>query len=140
LVQQLLNLSVVQDYKCCTKLDSNRNNVYLDRYTTDISGGGTITGQLAACGSTIAQTLTNSGTTAGVVRYTVTPTANNCAGSIFTVDITVRPKPVVTVANVTAQCSVTLIPPTATDNCGFTVTGTTGDPLSYNGSRVTILR
>jgi hypothetical protein len=46
LVQQLLNLSVVQDYKCCTKLDSNRNNVYLDRYTTDISGGGTITGQL----------------------------------------------------------------------------------------------
>jgi hypothetical protein len=105
----------------------------LDRYTTDISGGGTITGQLAACGSTIAQTLTNSGTTAGVVRYTVTPTANNCAGSIFTVDITVRPKPVVTVANVTAQCSVTLIPPTATDNCGFTVTGTTGDPLSYNG-------
>jgi hypothetical protein len=45
------------------------------------------------------------------------------------VDITVRPKPVVTVANVTAQCSVTLIPPTATDNCGFTVTGTTEIPV-----------
>ncbi|TDE27916.1 T9SS type A sorting domain-containing protein, partial [Flavobacterium ranwuense] len=97
--------------------------------------GGTITGFsncAAACGSTIAQTLTNSGTTTGVVRYTVTPTAAGCPGTTFTVDVTVNPKPVVTLTNVTAQCTATLTAPTATDNCGVTVTGTTGDPSIYN--------
>jgi len=54
--------------------------------------GGTITGFsncASACGSSIAQTLTNTGTTSGVVRYTVTPTANGCPGAPFTVDVTV---------------------------------------------------
>ena len=54
--------------------------------------GGTITGFsncAATCGTSIAQTLTNTGTTSGVVRYTVTPTANGCAGTPFTVDVTV---------------------------------------------------
>jgi len=54
--------------------------------------GGTITGFsncAAACGTSIIQTLTNTGTTSGVVRYTVTPTANGCPGAPFTVDVTV---------------------------------------------------
>ena len=97
--------------------------------------GGTITGQggcAAACGTSIAQKLTNSGTTAGVIRYTITPIANSCPGPTFTVDVTVNPKPVVTLANIMGQCSVTVPVPTATDNCGATVTGTTGDPLFFN--------
>jgi len=54
--------------------------------------GGTITGFsncAAACGTSIIQTLTNTGTTSGVVRYTVIPTANGCPGAPFTVDVTV---------------------------------------------------
>ncbi|MFV8342252.1 PKD-like domain-containing protein, partial [Flavobacterium sp. XS2P39] len=100
-----------------------------------IPTGGTITGQStcsAACGNSIAQTLTNSGTTAGVIRYTITPIANNCSGATFTVDVTVNPKPVVTLANLTGQCSVIVPIPSATDNCGVTVTGATGDPLFYD--------
>jgi gliding motility-associated-like protein len=34
--------------------------------------------------------------------------------------------------DVTAECSVTLTAPTTTDNCAGTVTGTTGDPLTYS--------
>jgi len=61
-----------------------------------IPAGGTITGFSNSSGSTIAQTLTNTGTTNGVVRYTVTPSAGGCAGTAFTVDVTVKPKPVAT--------------------------------------------
>ncbi|MFZ1424963.1 MAG: SdrD B-like domain-containing protein [Saprospiraceae bacterium] len=54
-----------------------------------------------ACGTTISQTLTNtSNAVAGVVRYTVTPTApNGCIGNPFTVDVTVNPKPVGSASN-----------------------------------------
>jgi hypothetical protein len=56
--------------------------------------GGTITGFSNGNGSSIAQTLTNTGTTAGVVRYLVTPAANGCSGPVLNVDVTVNPKPV----------------------------------------------
>lgn len=58
----------------------------------------------AACGTTIAQTLTNtSSTSAGVVRYTVTPTTPaGCVGMAFTVDVTVNPLPVVTISTTPA--------------------------------------
>ncbi|MBK9256195.1 MAG: hypothetical protein IPM42_11965 [Saprospiraceae bacterium] len=62
--------------------------------------GGTLTGFsncAAACGTSIAQTLTNTGTSAGVIRYTVTPSYTNagetCTGTAFTVDVTVDPAP-----------------------------------------------
>ena len=61
--------------------------------------GATVTGFsncTSGCGTTIAQTLTNTNTTAGVVRYTVTPTSSiGCVGAIFTVDVTVNPAPAV---------------------------------------------
>lgn len=59
--------------------------------------GGTITGYSncnSGCGTSITQTLTNTGTTAGVVRYTITPTANGCTGTPVIVDIVVNPLPV----------------------------------------------
>jgi hypothetical protein len=55
---------------------------------------GTITGFSANSGTPIIQTLTNTGTTAAVIRYTVTPTANSCPGTPFTVDVTINPKPI----------------------------------------------
>jgi hypothetical protein len=55
---------------------------------------GSITGASAGSGATINQTLTNpSNSTAGSVQYIVTPTANtgSCAGSPYTITVTVRP-------------------------------------------------
>ncbi|KAA5532312.1 T9SS type A sorting domain-containing protein [Taibaiella lutea] len=47
----------------------------------------------SGCGNSIAQTLTG----AGVVRYTVTPVAAGCAGNAFTVDVTVSAIPTATI-------------------------------------------
>lgn len=90
--------------------------------------GGTITGFSdcsSACGTTIVQTLTNTGITAGVVRYTVTPKANGCSGTSFTVDVTVNPKSAIT-AMTTTVCSAaafTVTPVNITD--GIVPAGTT---------------
>lgn len=51
--------------------------------------GGTITGFSNSTGATITQTLTNTGSTTGVIRYTIIPTVNSCSGATFTVDVTV---------------------------------------------------
>jgi hypothetical protein len=70
--------------------------------------GGTITGYSAcssSCGASIAQTLTNTGTSAGVIRYTVTPTTNGCTGAPFTVDATVNPVPVVNQPGNQVKCN-----------------------------------
>jgi hypothetical protein len=64
-----------------------------------IPAGGTVTGFsncAGSCGSSISQVLVNTGTSNGVVRYSVTPVANNCAGNTFTVDVTVYPVATVT--------------------------------------------
>jgi gliding motility-associated-like protein len=51
-----------------------------------------LTGAAAGSGNTIAQTLTNSSTTAQTATYTITPSANACAGTApITVVITVNP-------------------------------------------------
>jgi gliding motility-associated-like protein len=53
------------------------------------------------------------------------------AASTVKVSDTEKPvKPVL--ADITAECSVTVTAPTTTDNCKGTVTGTTTDPLTYN--------
>lgn len=57
--------------------------------------GGSISGVTASgSGTPIVQTLSNNGTTNGVVTYVVTPTADGCAGTPFNVTITVKPRPV----------------------------------------------
>ncbi|MFC0776404.1 PKD-like domain-containing protein, partial [Terrimonas alba] len=69
---------------------------------------GTITGASAGSGTTINQTLTNpSNTTAGTVQYIVTPTSSpgGCAGSPYTITVTVNPRPAVTNANTATICS-----------------------------------
>lgn len=55
-----------------------------------------VTGATAASGSAITQTLNAVGTIAGTVTYSVTPSANGCAGLVKTAVITVNPNPVVT--------------------------------------------
>jgi hypothetical protein len=68
--------------------------------------------------------------------FTVTWTYNDGNGNIITQtqsvvvdDVTAPATP--TIADATDECSVTLTPPTTTDNCGGPITGTTTDPISY---------
>ncbi len=63
--------------------------------------GGTITGfsDCASSCTVISQTLVNTGTSAGVVRYVITPTGpapTNCPGTPFNFNVTVQPVAVVT--------------------------------------------
>jgi gliding motility-associated-like protein len=69
---------------------------------------GSITGSSANSGSSLNQTLTNpSNTSAGTVDYVVTPTstAGFCAGSAFTITVTVNPGPAVTSSSTATVCS-----------------------------------
>ena len=52
---------------------------------------GSVSGAAASNGTTIAQTLTNSGLTPGTVTYRVTPTANSCSGALTDIVVTVNP-------------------------------------------------
>jgi gliding motility-associated-like protein len=69
------------------------------------------------------------------VTWTATDAANNSATCTQLVTVADDDAPVPDAANLpnaTGQCSVTVTPPTATDNCAGTITGTTTDPLTYN--------
>ncbi|HEY6142102.1 MAG TPA: HYR domain-containing protein [Flavobacterium sp.] len=72
----------------------------------------------------------NSGVT--TVTYRVEDAAGNFTTCSFTVTVVDNIAPEVTLSNVTAQCSVTLTTPTATDNCAGIITGTTNDATAYN--------
>ena len=50
-----------------------------------------VTGATADSGATIAQLLTTTGTLTGTAVYTITPSANKCAGNSISVTITVNP-------------------------------------------------
>ncbi|MCG2612599.1 T9SS type B sorting domain-containing protein, partial [Flavobacterium sp. SM15] len=52
-----------------------------------------VSGAFNGSGATIDQVLTATGTTNGTVTYTVTPRANGCNGTPFTVVVTVKPTP-----------------------------------------------
>jgi gliding motility-associated-like protein len=67
------------------------------------------------------------------VTYTATDVSNNTSTCSFTVTVTDNIAPVVpTLATVTGSCSVTVTPPTTTDNCSGVITGTASTPLSYS--------
>ena len=60
-----------------------------------------VTGATDGNGTSIAQTLTATGTTPGTVTYSITPSANDCTGTTVDVTVTVNPEP--TVNTVTDQ-------------------------------------
>ncbi|WP_242135528.1 T9SS type B sorting domain-containing protein, partial [Aestuariivivens marinum] len=67
--------------------------------------------------------------------WTATDANNNsssCDQVITVVDSTAPVPDITTLPGVTSECSVTLTPPTATDNCSGTIVGTTTDPTYYN--------
>lgn len=78
------------------KLTSNNSNTQYRWTVNNIPGVGGATNRDLG-NDTIAQTLTNSTVTNQVVTYTVTPEYNGCAGDSVAVNITVKPRPIVTV-------------------------------------------
>ncbi len=71
---------------------TNPNNVAGTTYSWTVVQSGT-SGAASGSGGTIAQTLTATGSTNGTATYSITPTANSCAGTPITVVATVKPKP-----------------------------------------------
>ena len=98
-------------------------------YTWTVAPNANVTGEtaVATASNNISQVLTNSTLNAELVTYTVTPTAGICAGSTFSLAVTVNPIPVI--ANKTATiCSGT----------AFTVSPTTaGSDLVPTGTTYT---
>ena len=81
-----------------------------------------VSGAANGTGTSIAQTLTATGAVSGTAVYTITPTANGCAGTPITVTITVNPIPVVTATPTTQTiCSGSV----ASSSFTSTVAGTT---------------
>ncbi|MCY2688763.1 beta strand repeat-containing protein, partial [Salinimicrobium sp. TH3] len=69
-------------------------------------------------------------------EYVVIWTFNDGNGNITTVDQNVIVKDLtapeaITIANVTGECSATVVAPTTSDNCAGTITATTDDALTY---------
>jgi len=64
-----------------------------------------VSGYSASSGTSIAQPLVNSGSTSEIVTYTVTPTANGCPGSPVSIQVTVKPSPVLTSGTSFPLCS-----------------------------------
>lgn len=71
------------------------SNVTGTTFAWTVSQSG-VTGASNSSGATIAQTLSTTGTSAGTATYTITPTANTCAGTPIVVSVTVNPTPTAT--------------------------------------------
>ncbi len=99
--------------------------------------GGSISGFTTGTTNTIAQSLTNNGTTAGIVRYTVTPTANDCPGSVFTVDVTVNAP---TVGGTTTITSTTNPSNVNNGTTRLTDCHSSGGVIRLNGNVGTVVR
>ncbi|CAN1536227.1 hypothetical protein MCEGE10_01578 [Flavobacteriaceae bacterium] len=105
-ITALQNLSVsssVSQQAICTEtstqvgLTSNQSNA---TFTWTVSiltlpSSGTISGFSSGTGNFIAQTLSNTGSSAGVVRYSITPHLGSISGQSTNVDVTVNPKPII---------------------------------------------
>ncbi|NVK64507.1 MAG: hypothetical protein HWE22_07950, partial [Flavobacteriales bacterium] len=90
----------------------------------------TVTGLTPGASSTFRWTITNGPCTASTDNVVITSVTDGTA-----------PVPTVaTLPDITAQCQVTsLTPPTATDNCSGTITGTTGTSLPITSQGITVV-
>jgi hypothetical protein len=91
------------------------------------------------CSGTVTATTTSPFTYSEQGTYEITWTYNDGQDNIATqtqtviIDDTLAPVPNITsLPTISGQCSVTVSPASATDNCSGTILGTTSDPLTYN--------
>ncbi len=73
-------------------------------WTTSVESG-TASGNLPGTGTSIAQTLINTGNTVAIVRYTATGSDANCTGTPLIIDVTVNPRPSVITTQAATACS-----------------------------------
>lgn len=74
-------------------------------WTSSVTSG-TVTGNTPAGSGIINDILINTdNTTDGVVKYVITPVANGCTGTSYTLTVTIKPKPVLTASTGTTICS-----------------------------------
>ncbi len=104
-----------------------------------------LSGFSANSGSSINQTVTNSGYTIETVTYLVSATANTCQGPVTPVVLTVNPVPDVSNNPLTSQiCSATSPDVSLTSNVAgatfsWTTTASSGNVIGYSNSSGTIL-
>ncbi len=84
---------------------STPNGVAGVTYNWTVSASASISGATAGSGNTIAQVLTNSSNTSGLVTYTITPVAAGCQGTPINVNVVVEPIPDIATSGNETICS-----------------------------------
>ena len=77
-------------------------------------------------------TITTLGTHLVVWTFTCSDLITRTTTQVVVIEADVTPPTIPTLPTITAQCSVTLTPPNATDSCSGLVTGTTSDSIHYD--------
>mgnify|MGYP001375947399 CR=1 FL=1 len=134
-------------------ISTQTQTVVVDDVTAPVPNVATLPTVTGECSATVTVAPTATDNCAGVITgtttdpltyntqgtFTITWTYNDGNGNVSTqtqtviVDDITAPVPnVASLPNVTGECSVTVTPPTATDNCSGAITGSTTDPLTYN--------
>ncbi len=71
-----------------------------------------------------------------LITWTLTDSASNTITCSFTVTVNdIEPPTVPVLPDLSEECSITLTPPTTTDNCGNVITGSTGIDLTIDESK-----
>ena len=95
-------------------------------YTWSVPTGSGFTGGVAGTNATnISGTLTNTGIIPQIATYTVTPTANGCTGTAFTLTVTINPVSSITSMFDTICSGITFTVTPANGTNGIVLTGTT---------------
>ena len=82
---------------------------------------------ISGCGTSINDSLYNTGFASAKITYTIIPSANGCSGAAFTEVVTVKPVPVASVPHSTIICS-------GTETNIYITSTTTGAALSWSPS------
>ena len=98
--------------------------------------GGTINGFSAGTGNEISQILVNNGSSAGIVRYSVTPHIGLITGQPISIDITVNPIPVISGGQNFQLCNNVTLGTLFISNNDIVPTGTTYTWTSVGGSNM----
>jgi gliding motility-associated-like protein len=98
-----VTLNPTNDFEICSgekidiKLTSTVSNTVFNYSVLNVLG---VTGYTQGIGTSISDTLINSGTTTGTITYLVTPAYGNCFGTSKQITVTVKPKPVAIPQNI----------------------------------------
>jgi gliding motility-associated-like protein len=96
-----------------------------------------VSGASAASGSSIAQTISTTGTATGTAVYTITPTASSCSGTAITATVTVNPAPAMTSASSATICTGATVSIPFTSNVASTYTWIATDNVNTTGESLT---